>query len=698
MLLLPVALALSLWALGSGMVLLHVYRAEIFIMAEVRRHGLVMDLILILLWFAAPYLLLGIFSAWTARGIRKMTRHPRAPGWLDGLLGSAVLVAALVMSTLVAMVERPALLAGFFYLKGGWRRWVQLTVEDLCTPAALTRSAVGGAGLLLAAGAMGWWRHAARRTRRIAVGIMVVSTSLVAASALLQGVAPHPARDGRPNVLLVLIDSLRPDRADPASPLALPALRDLARAGVRFSDVRTPVARTYSSVASLLTGLHPLRHGIRTIYPSADRRILPEASLPRLLATAGWQTAAVGGYCATVLRGLDAGYTIQRTPRSEASLMVSAVALAAHPLLPIWMRTPALRALYPQMRTVVEGSLAMDVADEAVSVWRSSEAPFFMTVFFDNAHLPYVPNWPETLAAGDYLGPNRYSITAGSLVEKVRAAESAPGVRGRVEERANALRLYQGALASVDRALGTMLQKLAEDGLAEDTVVIVLGDHGENLLDAGGMLAHGLSLERDRSNAVPLLMRWPGRLQPQVVTTPVSVTDILPTLLDLLGLEIPAGLDGRSQAGRLRGEGGELDAKPRLFLQETGLWFFAREVVAELAPGEEGLVYPDFPDGLLTVESGSPPHVVLAPQHVRAVLRAKHRRLEAGPWALVYRPAGDGAHFSLYRQDQDPWRAQDLAAQEPARLHELMTIFYQEARRLGDSDLLPPAPGVIFSP
>ena len=60
-------------------------------------------------------------------------------------------------------------------------------------------------------------------------------------------------------------------------------------------------------------------------------------------------------------------------------------------------------------------------------------------------------------------------------------------------------------------------------------------------------------------------------------------------------------------------------------------------------------------------------------------------------WALVYRPGAQGAWFSLFRKDEDPWFTHDLAATEPEELQRMKRIFYAEARRLGEVDLLQPA-------
>src|SRR5262249_27759823 len=156
-------------------------------------------------------------------------------------------------------------------------------------------------------------------------------------------------------------------------------------------------------------------------------------------------------------------------------------ALRAHPLMTVWLRGPLLRELFPIVRNAVEGERPDDVADEAIAGWRSAAGPFFEVVFFGNAHQPYTPVAPEATSAGNYGGPNRYTLTAGDLVEQIRIGETGGAARHDAGERANLLRLYDGAVHGVDRAVGRLLGALAADGLDKDTIVIALSDHGENL-------------------------------------------------------------------------------------------------------------------------------------------------------------------------------------------------------------------------
>jgi arylsulfatase A-like enzyme/Flp pilus assembly protein TadD len=120
---------------------------------------------------------------------------------------------------------------------------------------------------------------------------------------------------------------------------------------------------------------------------------------------------------------------------------------------------------------------------------------------------------------------------------------------------------YQGEVAAADAALRPLLQPIVEAGPAARTLVVLTSDHGEALGEHGeathGVFAYEATLH------VPLVFWAPGLLRPRVVEEPVRHVDVLPTVLDLLGVALPAGLEGRSLRPLLAGRA--LDAQPSYF-------------------------------------------------------------------------------------------------------------------------------------
>ena len=110
---------------------------------------------------------------------------------------------------------------------------------------------------------------------------------------------------------------------------------------------------------------------------------------------------------------------------------------------------------------------------------------------------------------------------------------------------------YDGEIAFTDRAIGHLLSGLESLGMAEQTVVVLFSDHGEEFGDHGG-IAHGHTLHRELLH-IPLIIRAPG-FAARRVSAPVRQVDVMPTVLELLGLPVPEGLEGTSLVPAMRGE------------------------------------------------------------------------------------------------------------------------------------------------
>jgi arylsulfatase A-like enzyme len=111
--------------------------------------------------------------------------------------------------------------------------------------------------------------------------------------------------------------------------------------------------------------------------------------------------------------------------------------------------------------------------------------------------------------------------------------------------------LYDGEIAFTDHSIGALLTALEELGLEDRTIVLLAADHGEEFREHGGE-GHGKHLHRELTH-VPLLFRVPGT-PARTVKGPVSLVDVVPTLLDLLALAAPPDLEGESLVGLMRGE------------------------------------------------------------------------------------------------------------------------------------------------
>jgi arylsulfatase A-like enzyme len=332
----------------------------------------------------------------------------------------------------------------------------------------------------------------------------------------------------RPNVVLVVVDTLRADRVGFAgSRLGLtPFLDRLAAKGTVFERAYATTSWTLPSVASLFTSRYALQHGVvRFRSPLLAR----ETTLAEALAARGF---ACAGFSANFLLAGALGFGQGFDPWQA---LVGDLSPGGEP--------------YASAAELRERGLAWLDGPE-----RPAGAPALLYLHFMEPHSPYSP--PE---------PFRSQLLApGAAPEQVRLAEEslrALQVESLSAEQVAILEtLYDAEVAALDRELEVVFADLAARGFLERAVVVVTADHGEEFREHGG-LVHGRSLFEEVVR-VPLLVMATGRPGGRVVREPVSLIDVAPTVLELLGLPAEAAFEGRSLVPLI--EGGASEPAPVL--------------------------------------------------------------------------------------------------------------------------------------
>lgn len=312
-----------------------------------------------------------------------------------------------------------------------------------------------------------------------------------------------------PNVVIYLVDALRADRLGCyGNPSGLSPHADaLARDGVLFEHAVAQCSWTTPSVASILTGLRPSRHGV-----SSRSAVLPEEAVTaaELIREAGYQTAgfSTNAYI-TERAGFDQGFD-----HFEFSYRRSQEVTAA------------------------------------VSAWleqRDRRRPFFLYVHTIDPHAPYDPGPGHRQRFAADVNDRNIGTT-----EHLHALGD-KAVPATDEVTADLLRLYDAEVAENDDAFGGLVEALRQSGLLEDTVVVLVADHGEEFREHG-VFGHAWDLYGEVLD-VPLIVRAPGALPGTRVRELVQHTDVLPTILDAVGIAIPPALDGMSLWGVIHGAG-----------------------------------------------------------------------------------------------------------------------------------------------
>jgi choline-sulfatase len=300
----------------------------------------------------------------------------------------------------------------------------------------------------------------------------------------------------RRNVILISIDAVRADHVSAYGyeRPTTPVLDQLAGRSTRFAWAITASPTTRRAIPALVTGRYASTLALREgngVWPPVLEK-KHHTLLGESFKRAGYETRAV--MCCTTLFDKAAGVV-------EGIEHVDAGA----------------EKLYRTRPGKYNGD---EVASRVVKLLRgragATGKPLFLWLHFIDPHNPYV----------DLPG--------------------APAFGMRDIDR------YDSEIAYIDARIGEILAALNEAGMSENTVIAVVADHGDEFYEHGNHF-HGRSLYNELVR-VPLIIHAPGAA-PRVVAEPVSVVDVAATLLDLVGLDRPAGQNGRSLAAAVRGEG-----------------------------------------------------------------------------------------------------------------------------------------------
>lgn len=535
---------------------------------------------------------------------------------------------------------------------------------------------------LLAYVAWWHWRNISRKSR----AVMVSAACVLAAFAIWKGgfftsragAAVAAGNDARPpNVIIIGSDSLRgdrlgytgyrPRRTDGLAAAGVsPRIDALAARSVNLENCFTPIGYTLESGTSLMTSMYPHTHGFRHMYPDRETVAAAKARvdpLAAVLAEKGYDTAVFGDWCAGYFELMPLGFKhVSVSSFDNFKIYMSQAVVMAHFVIPLYFDHPAGYALFPQL-----GSFAQFVTPEVVtdrvkkrlSDMSESGKPFFWHVFYSCNHLPFRSPEPYLSMFTDpaYEGANRSGVDF-DIDSFIGGTDLENKWKALPEKEIRQIRdLYDGCTRQFDDNVGMLLDALEQRGLAEDTIVIITSDHGENLYEEGVTLGHGLTFNGGaRSNHVPLLFHVPGadaaRIPEQVRTI-----DIAPTIADLLGAPKPGSWEGKSFAGWLNGA-----EKPaaRAFYGETGFPFIQFRV-----PGIERPKLPPM-DRMNCIDDSFNYQFVLKAEYEEPLVNAKQRCLMSEKWKLICTPTAEGGrHFALFSKHPDPDSEKDVADAHP---------------------------------
>ena len=376
-------------------------------------------------------------------------------------------------------------------------------------------------------------------------GVLAVSVVVAATNFRMSSVparvdyAKLPARGtpAGPNVIVVTIDTLRADHLGcygydrPTSP----NIDRVAGEGVVFADPSSPASWTKPATGTILTGLHPSRHG--ALYHGSQLQ-LPEGerTLAEAFADSGYVTAGfVSNPNVKRVFLFDRGFDEYFDSPVEDTVTLASIRAS-------WFGRVLMRLARHQFNWKYENDVKQ--MNRHILAWleENRDNRFFLYLHYIDPHIPYTP--PE---------PYRTEFTRDHGMALFNERKEKVGID-----------LYDGEIRYMDEGFQDLVDELVRHGLWDDTLLVITSDHGEEFFEHG-LLGHGFSLYQPVVG-VPLVFRGPGVPEGLVIDEPVQVLDMPATVLDLAGTGIDRLGDGLSFAGLMRGEAWQ---EPRLYFIES---------------------------------------------------------------------------------------------------------------------------------
>ena len=433
-----------------------------------------------------------------------------------------------------------------------------------------------------------------------------------------------------PNIIIIGLDSLNPKHTGHFGYEfnTTPNLDRLLKESVVFSNSYTPLARTFPSWFSILTGQYPVTNGAR--YNLIKRKYINQKSitLPNILKDKDYFTAYFTDETrfSNILK--EDGFQYLRHPIKGVKDFVfgnfhdfslTNVFFNSPLGYKIFTFTDINRAVYHLYKNKY---FTDDVISFMNSVKRKQK--FFMAVHFCAPHWPYISSAPY---------PYLYEKKSNPLFDQ-----------------------YDGAIRMVDDQLGRLIRTIKRKGLYDNSIIIILSDHGETFE------GHGTNLRISDQNRILTSFKLPGKNSHFQVDQLVGTIDIFPTILDLLGLNRDDyHYEGSSLKSLLNGNEDDEGIDNYMFL-ETG---FSIDVPGGIGTSlqemvDEGIHFYEWDEkGIITVKEES---------H-KELIKRKQRAIQTKKWKLILTPLvrrnDRRVDVSLYDLMNDPECKQDVSEEFP---------------------------------
>ncbi len=516
------------------------------------------------------------------------------------------------------------------------------------------------------------WPQSRARIASFATCSVLVGGWMLAPVLAPTGITPvlNRPRPTQPNVLILASDSLRADRLScNGYPRATtPHIDRLASKSVNFSKMMTPIASTLESMTTAMTGQYPHTHGIQHMYPSrwmVDRMLSHSPKLAEHFANAGYKTSVMGDWCAGIFHVVPLGFQkIEASDFDDFRLYIAQTVYMAHWMVPLYFDNDFGYWLFPRLpsfASYVTPEVVTERLCDRLDHETESDRPFFLTAFYSCTHIPYYcpPQYSSRYTDPKYSGPNKYKMdfNVDSFVKGTGLNEKFSKLPP--EEIQQIRSLYDGCVSFFDDQVGQVIERLERNGQLDNTIVVVMADHGDDLFEPGTTLSHGVSFNGgDQTNNLPFVLYVPQKTgQARSIGRVVRTVDIAPTLLDLAGLPAESRFEGVSLRPYCEQPAADLSLA---FYGETSYLFFNRQ----MPNGEKPLHFRPLEE-TTAPDPAFDYHFVLKDTYQDYVLRAKERCVRTERWKLIFTPGEERDIWRLFYLPNDPHCEKDVKLAHP---------------------------------
>ncbi len=348
----------------------------------------------------------------------------------------------------------------------------------------------------------------------LAALISFLTLALWAAGWMVANKARAEVQRGDHNVIVIGLDTVRADHTSLLSTNererdVTPNLRELASKSILFTKAISQAPWTLPAFSSMFTGLYPEQHGAEQRWQKLPTSQL---TLAEILREAGFKTLGVSsGLYVTEASGLHQGFEVFDESLAEGQLNVT----------------------------------SERVTDKAIRMLRRhGKEPFFLFVHYFDPHWVYhdYADYDFAKGAPEWMKELSQTLKQDKFTQQIAKMR---GFSGRVlltqEEMSFLKGLYDEEIAYTDAQVGRLLRQLSESGLDRNTLIILVADHGEELLERGE-LGHGASVCQEVIH-VPLTVAIPGSVKREVRSLPVETRRVFTTVLEFLDIPLPRGDD-----------------------------------------------------------------------------------------------------------------------------------------------------------